>query len=446
MALKFRYFPLWAKGPAIALALEHNDFEWEGDNQGEWPVLKQETPWRELPILEIPGYGMMGHELAILNYLGAQKDVASGSTQAEKLASAEIMQQAEDIYLKLIKSQDTISQKGKSTREENANLWEGTDRTPHNRKFGFPVMLGLLEEFYQTRKVADGRFTTSGSSVGECKLFASLRSLVMIKADILTAFSGLKTFYSNFEAHEKTQAIITTGGKMPRAFQQYFVENTYEGSSLTTPKVNTMTMTMYYFPAAGRAETIRLIAACGGIAIEEPGRGETLDKAEFGSPGSLPLLQHGDLKIAQSGAIETYLSTWAFPDLTPKQRAVDFQLCCMKEDVFGGFVKVFFTPDLKAKAGDEIKKITDKWFPVVESIVPVAGFFNGMPYPTAADLAILNFCEVVMPFGIGYRDAKIDMSVAYPKMVALAARVADVPCIRAYIASSTTFKSNPFNL
>lgn len=205
-------------------------------------------------------------------------------------------------------------------------------------------------------------------------------------------------------------------------------------------------MTMYYFPAAGRAETIRFITAFGGIELVEPGKGEALDKTEFGSPGSLPLLHHGDLKIAQSGAIEAYLSSLVFPGLSPQQRALDFQLCCMKEDVLGGFVTVFFTPALKAKVAEEIQKVTDKWFPVVESLVPAQGFFNKLPHPTAADFVILNFCEVVMPFGIGYRDAKIDMSVAYPKMFALATRVAELPSVKAYIASSTTFKSNPFNL
>ena len=34
--LKLIYFPLWAKGPAPALALAHGGLAWTGENTADW--------------------------------------------------------------------------------------------------------------------------------------------------------------------------------------------------------------------------------------------------------------------------------------------------------------------------------------------------------------------------------------------------------------------------
>lgn len=204
-----------------------------------------------------------------------------------------------------------------------------------------------------------------------------------------------------------------------------------------------MAATLYYFPVAGRAETARLIAVAGGIELIEGGPGTDLNKLEFGSPGGLPLLAHGDLKMAQSGAIETYLSLLAFPELTHTKRAVDQQFCCIKEDIVAGLVGVLFGPK-KAEAPVHLAPVLDKWFPVLESLLPNEGFVNGMPYPTAADLVVLNICEGFMPFGAAIKHTETDLSSKYPKMVALSACTAKVPEIQAYMAASTSMKSDPF--
>merc|ERR550514_641382 len=121
-----------------------------------------------------------------------------------------------------------------------------------------------------------------------------------------------------------------------------------------------MAATLYYFPAGGRAELSRTIAAAGRIELFEGGvPGEGFDKAAFGSPSGVPLLRHGALKMSQSTAIENYLSLLAFPDLSPQQRAVDAQFCSIKEDVAAGTYKVLFSPMIKEdkeKAAEELGK------------------------------------------------------------------------------------------
>jgi len=209
-----------------------------------------------------------------------------------------------------------------------------------------------------------------------------------------------------------------------------------------------MAATLYYFPAGGRAELSRTIAAAGGVELLEGGAGGDLDKSEFGSPSGVPLLHHGALKMSQSTAIENYLSLLAFPDLAPQQRAVDSQFCSIKEDVAVGYYKVFFNPEMKedkAKASEECGKNAAKWYPVIEKRCPADGFFNGEAYPTAADIAVLNMCDCVMAFEAGNRVGGVDWAT-YPKMRALADRTAEFPPLKEYLAKSTTFTANPMGL
>jgi len=208
-----------------------------------------------------------------------------------------------------------------------------------------------------------------------------------------------------------------------------------------------MPAVLYYFPAGGRGELARCIAAAGGIGLIE-GKPADVDKADFASPSGVPLLKHGALKMAQSTAIEVYLSLLAFPDLTPPMRAVDSQLCSTKEDVIAGFYKVFFNAEMKEnkeKAKEELAKVASKWYPVIDKQCPTDGFFNGQGYPTAADVAVMNICDCAWAFGVANRIAGVDWA-NYPKMRALATRTAEFAAMKEYLAKSATFAANPMGL
>ena len=62
---------------------------------------------------KVPGYGLIGHELAILNFLAWKVPVLAGQDDAECAVSFQIVQAAEDIYLKLTKYQNTMGIKDK---------------------------------------------------------------------------------------------------------------------------------------------------------------------------------------------------------------------------------------------------------------------------------------------------------------------------------------------
>ncbi|KAH8043541.1 GTPase [Aureococcus anophagefferens] len=151
-------------------------------------------------------------------------------------------------------------------------------------------------------------------------------------------------------------------------------------------------------PIAGRGELIKLIAACGKLELVEGGAELTAEqKLAFGSPGSVPVLEHGDFKLAQSNAIECYVAGLVpkFAALSAQQKATDQMFALIKEDMVAACAKEAFG----GKDPAVITAALDKWLAVLESKIPASGFVLGLAYPTVADLAVYNICTGYMPFG-----------------------------------------------
>merc|ERR1711904_314746 len=68
-------------------------------------------------------------------------------------------------------------------------------------------------------------------------------------------------------------------------------------------------------------------------------------KEEYVSPSGMPLLSHGNLKMSQSGPIETYIASIAplYKNLTAQQRAVDNMYQGIKEEILLNCAKAIFT-------------------------------------------------------------------------------------------------------
>eukprot|EP00566_Odontella_aurita_P023589 CAMPEP_0113544146 /NCGR_PEP_ID=MMETSP0015_2-20120614/10550_1 /TAXON_ID=2838 /ORGANISM="Odontella" /LENGTH=205 /DNA_ID=CAMNT_0000444381 /DNA_START=103 /DNA_END=720 /DNA_ORIENTATION=- /assembly_acc=CAM_ASM_000160 len=203
-------------------------------------------------------------------------------------------------------------------------------------------------------------------------------------------------------------------------------------------------MLLVYFPIAGRGELARLIAKVGGIEdfSESTELPSGVTKAQCGSAGSVPILIDGDLKMNESSAIEIYLASIApkYASLTPKQRAKDAQFCLLKETCCVGMA----TPLFEGKDKEKIQANADKYFPVLEEILPEDGFVNGLDYPTVADLAILNICEAYMPFKACYKYGEVDLAAKYPKLVAHAEKVKAVEDIAKVVSESATMSAGAF--
>lgn len=210
-------------------------------------------------------------------------------------------------------------------------------------------------------------------------------------------------------------------------------------------------MKLVYFPIAGRGELSRLIAAVGGIEDFESDAvfPDGVTAKCCGSTGSMPCLVDGDLKMNESGAIETYLGLVApnFANLTPKQRAKDVQMSAMKETCLGAFAGIGFplSPEDRASGAkrDDMKALIDKYYSVIESNLPDEGFVNGLDGPTVADLAIVNMTTAYMIFGWAMKHGGVDLEKDYPKIHGLSERTKAVESVATFLANSPTL-SAPF--
>merc|ERR1712046_87336 len=209
---------------------------------------------------------------------------------------------------------------------------------------------------------------------------------------------------------------------------------------------NTMaTPTLAYFPIAARGEMARMLAHCGGVAINDEGPGEGPNHAECGSQGSLPVLVHGDFKLSQSIAIEIYIAGLSekYACETAAHRAKDVQLSGIKDDLMTDIAKVLFDD----KNPEKLVAALDKWFPLVEGIIPAEGFVNGLEFPTMADFAVVLMCEGFVPYGAAFKHGNVpEYTKKYAKVTALNERTKADPAVAEWMAKSTSMAGNPFGL
>jgi len=223
-------------------------------------------------------------------------------------------------------------------------------------------------------------------------------------------------------------------------------------SMSATPKIS-------YFSICGRGQMSRLVAAAGEVDFEENTWDPSFDETggwrqgyaaignALGFPGVLPILEHGDVKLFQSVAIESYLASLSpkFAGLTPAQKAVDLMFQEIRSDVNGVTESLLFK---KIEAAD-LPPIMEKQYGLVEGLLPESGFVNGLDFPTPADLAVLVITKGCMPFRAAPHMAGCSPTPEkYPKMFRIANDAAAYAPVAKYLADNTyqTLKADPFGI
>jgi len=206
----------------------------------------------------------------------------------------------------------------------------------------------------------------------------------------------------------------------------------------------TETPVFYYMPIAGRGELVRMIAKTGGLDMEDKPNTKDIDLASFGTASTFPVLQHGSLKLSQSASITTYIYeiTPKFKGLTAAQKGKDRQFNGILDDIMDGGIPPVFKKD--PNAGENAKAVLEKWFVLLEGLVPETGFVNGLDYPTGADYVCVILKEGYMPYNVLAKVAGIDPFEKCPKLKGLAERTMEVPSVKEYVQASKTLKANPF--
>jgi len=271
----------------------------------------------------------------------------------------------------------------------------------------------------------------------EGKLYAA--KVLVVSTSKSRASAPVKISYEGYEGYDEWLG----GDRLRSKAMQLIDPDTKESLVKEAPH-------MTYFPIAGRAELIRLIAAAGGVKITEANdmaEGET--KLMYLSPSGVPLLKHGELRMSQSSAIENYIAGLSpnFRRLTPQDRAIDQMYGGIKEELLSNCAKAIFTTRKTEpeKAKEDVVALFDKWFTIFEDKVPVEGFILGKKFPTAADLALLNITTGYMPFGAAKKHAGYDFA-KFPKVLALCERAAKAKGVAEYLESSPSTDANPFDM
>ena len=198
---------------------------------------------------------------------------------------------------------------------------------------------------------------------------------------------------------------------------------------------------LFYFPIAGRGELVKLIAVLGGLNLEleilpfdlKPESEYRRRATELGFEGfGFPILQHGNLSINQSSAIQDYLISISpnYPRLNASQKAVDDMFSSTLEDAITTSSKVLF----KVEEPNTLTKMLDKQLGLLNNYVPDSGFIHGGQTPTKADLVIFIIIEASIPFGStidmvgGY-----DFAIKFPKLKQISDAVGNYPVIAEFL-------------
>lgn len=212
------YWPIKAKNIAPGLALELAGMDWElgagpgskgtGDLWGEWMEMKQGTVWAYLPNLAVPGGRPIGNELAMLQYIGRKNPGLGGESDNDFNASQELLGQGEELYQKLAKFCPTVMAADKSPEEYN-NFWTGNDPNTHSNAQGLLVYLSQFEGFMGKCGAGNDRFTSTGTTVGEIKLFATLALVQLVDGSVVFP-PNVTAFMARFNADPKVRAVLDT--------------------------------------------------------------------------------------------------------------------------------------------------------------------------------------------------------------------------------------------
>jgi len=239
--LELYYFGVFARVASV-FALEHSGLEYIYKRPDNWKGMKPTLSWGCLPCLKNlpPDHTVaftrgsrggnddnaddVGQELAILYYIAAVSPSSKmkGASLSDELISMQLFGEGEDIYKHL------VNIKYKLVSNDHAiNFWSKNKQDPasHNKDFGIYVILELLEKFY-TKCNDDGttgKFTDSGCTVGECKLWTSLHCVHMIDPAVLDdpQYMGVNDFYKRFKSLPATQKILNDSTNV---FRQYFMK------------------------------------------------------------------------------------------------------------------------------------------------------------------------------------------------------------------------------
>lgn len=196
---------------------------------------------------------------------------------------------------------------------------------------------------------------------------------------------------------------------------------------------------LFYFGAPNRAVLARLALYAGGVSFKDTVLNPQ-SHAEFVAQGksvfgSLPILQHGNERLAQSQAVATYAAEISgLAALTPLARAKDSMISNTLEDISVGNIRIQGGDE--AGKNENLRELINKYFTPIEALLPELGsYVHGGERPTLGDLAIYAIASYSHPkYGptTGWSQHVPEWSASFPKICAIRDRVRALPQLSAY--------------
>ena len=168
--------------------------------------MKPSTAWGYLPNLSLPNGKKIGSELAIMQYIARNHPHLGGESDADFQASQELLHQAEELYQKLAKCCPTIMAKDKSV-DDFKEFWTGADPATHSNKQGLLVYLTQFDKYMDACGAGKDRYTASGLTIGEMKLFATLYLVSLVDPDLKFP-PNVAAFMARFGGEKATVAAL----------------------------------------------------------------------------------------------------------------------------------------------------------------------------------------------------------------------------------------------
>lgn len=209
--LELVYFPLHARVGAL-YALEHSGLAYKYTQIAfeNWGEHKPNMAWQTLPVLKgLPSELSaalgekemeLGQEAAILSYIAAKAPQMKGANLAEEMISNQLVAASEDVFAGLVK----IAFKRISNEEAIEYL---------SKNGALQGLLAMYEKFIQQAGLAkEGKFTSSGNTIGECKMFSVLNAVDMMDEKFLSEYQGLSAFLNRFKNLPATKRAVADRG------------------------------------------------------------------------------------------------------------------------------------------------------------------------------------------------------------------------------------------
>jgi prostaglandin-H2 D-isomerase / glutathione transferase len=178
----------------IALSVAGIEFEDERIPMSAWPALKPDTPFGGLPLLDVPGRGVLAQSNAILTFIGRQHQLHP--TDAFEAARHEaLMQHCEDLRAAIAPTQRMRDEAEKKAARE-------------------AIASGYLQTWagHLERQLGDGPFVSGATlHVADIKIYMLMRwilrgTLDYIPADSLAAFPKLMQLHDAVVDNPKVRA------------------------------------------------------------------------------------------------------------------------------------------------------------------------------------------------------------------------------------------------